>query len=192
MDENEIREAIVETLKNLYLKGMITPTAGNISVRLSNDRIIITPSGYLKFNLKPNDLSVVDINANHISGPKPSSEVKMHLAIYRVCKDCNAIVHIHGLLAPFLDLSYLVNDTEFQYVLNPKHCMVDVIKPGSEELAKAVSEKFAEGCNVVIMKNHGIVAGGRSLEVALELAESTEVSMRRGFMLKKGGILTNL
>lgn len=185
MEEIEkIKATIPEIMRNLYLKGMITPTAGNISVRI-NDRIIITPSGYIKFNLKPEDISEVDINGNHTGGPKPSSEIRMHLMIYEKCKECNAIVHIHGLLAPFLDLSYLVTDTEFQYVLKPKHCMVNVIQPGSEELAKAVSEKFAEGCNVVIMKNHGIIAGGKSLEIALELAESTEISMRRGYLLKK-------
>ncbi len=171
-------------MKMLYLKGLITPLAGNISVRLG-DRILVTPSSYLKYALRPEDLVEVDMGGRVLRGGKPTSELSMHLGIYRVCEKCQAIVHIHGICAPMLrenDVHRLFIDTELEYVLKPRVCFVEVKPPGSRELAEAVACRVSEGCNAIVLERHGIVAMGSDLRIALELAEAIEIAARRMFI----------
>ncbi len=171
-------------MKMLYLKGLITPLAGNISVRLG-DRILVTPSACLKYALRPEDLVEVDINGRVLRGGKPTSELPMHLEIYRTCKECRAIVHIHGVYAPMLHKNYvhrLFIDTELEYVLKPRVCFVGVKPPGSRELAEAVAFRVSEGCNAIVLERHGIVAIGSDLRIALELAEAIEIAAKRMFI----------
>jgi len=185
-DTDTISRLICKIFKALYFKGLITPLAGNASVRI-DDKIVITPSGKIKYDLKPSDLAIVTLNGEHVSGPKPSSEVYMHLAVYRSCNWCKALVHIHGILTPFLDenlVKELLLDTELEYVLKPNICFVEKLRPGSLELAKAVASKIAKGCNIVILKYHGVVSVGRSLEEAVELAEAIELASLRTIMMK--------
>ncbi len=171
-------------MKMLYLKNLITPLAGNISVRLG-DRILVTPSACLKYALRPEDLVEVDMNGRVLRGGRPTSELPMHLGIYRACGGCRAVVHIHGIYAPMLresDVSKLFIDTELEYVLKPRICFVEVKPPGSRELAEAVALRVSEGCNVIVLERHGIVATGSDLRVALELVEAIEMAARRMFI----------
>jgi len=168
-------------MKMLYLKGLITPLAGNISVRIDS-RILVTPSAKLKFALQPEDIVEVDLEGRVLRGGKPTSELPMHLGIYRVCRECRSVVHIHGVYAPLLrreDIALLPMDVELEYVLKPRICFVPTKPPGSAELATAVIREVSSGCNVVILERHGIVAVGSSLELALELAEAIELAARR-------------
>jgi len=180
---DRIFEAVCEAMKMLYLKGLITPLAGNISVRISKSIAAVTPSRKLKFLLRPEDLALVSIeNGEVLRGPKPSSEIRMHIGVYRCCPEARAVVHVHGLYAPiFAEViaNHMVLDTEAKR-MGLRVCFVDEVEPGSEELASRVVEKVcAENCRAIVLKNHGIVAVGRSLEEALELAELVELSVKR-------------
>lgn len=177
---------ICEALRLMYLKGLITPLTGNISVKIG-DTIVITPSSFfptikLKYELKPEDLVEVDLSGKVLKGGRPTTELPMHIDIYKSCEKCSAIVHIHGIYAPLLTFSNesdLFLDTELKYILKPKICFVEEYIPRTHELAKAVANKVKDGCEIVYLKRHGVVAVSDNLGMALELAELAEVIAAR-------------
>ena len=185
--KNVLAKQICEALKMMYLKGLVTPLTGNISVRVG-DTVLITPSSWgpiikLKYELNPDDIVVIDLGGRVIRGGKPSSELPMHLEIYRSCQNCNAIVHIHGVFAPLLEPGEdLYLDTELKYIAKIRICFVDEYIPRSVELAKAVAQKASEGCQIIYLKNHGVVTTADNLAMALELAEVAEIIATRTFI----------
>ncbi|RLG76156.1 MAG: hypothetical protein DRO12_04680 [Thermoprotei archaeon] len=103
-EKEKVAKQICNTLKMFYLKGLITPLTGNISVRLG-DIILVTPSSFrptirLKYELNPEDLVEVDLDGNVIKAGHPTTELPVHLAIYGECEKCKAVVHIHGVYSP--------------------------------------------------------------------------------------------
>ena len=94
--EQEHREEIVRVGRLMFDKGWIAANDGNITVRLDNGHLLATPRGVSKGMLKPEDLVVVDMDGNKISGPlEVTTEIGMHLTIYRERPDVNAVVHAH-------------------------------------------------------------------------------------------------
>ncbi|MEM3959896.1 MAG: class II aldolase/adducin family protein [Ignisphaera sp.] len=183
---------ICEALRMMYLKGLITPLTGNISVRVDEKTIVMTPSAFvptirLKYELKPEDLVEVDIEGNVISGGKPTTELPMHLAIYRSCSKCKAVVHIHGVYSPLIsekDMEDLFLDTELKYILKPRICLVKELIPRTTDLADAVARKVAEGCEIIYLERHGVVSVSDNIGMALELAELAEVIATRTIFYK--------
>ena len=184
-DEARIRELMCEYMRLAYLKGLITPLAGNMSYRVSSSRILITPSRMPKFALRPSDIAVIDIEGRHLEGPRPSSEMWMHIEVYRR-GDWRAVVHVHGLVAPVAGrylLSDLYRNLEAE-LRGIRVCIVPELRPGSMELAKAVGNACVEGCSAVVLDRHGIVAWGHSLEEAMEIAELVEALYRSTLVRK--------
>jgi L-fuculose-phosphate aldolase len=151
---------------------------GNLSARLpGSERIIVTPSGFPKGSLKPEDLVVVDLHGNRIEGKwRPSIETPMHCAIYRRRQDVNGIVHAH---AP-RSLAYAVayeeipaTTIELAGVTGGRVPVAKYVTPATEELGEVTAETLGEG-DAVLMGNHGLVAVGRSLEEAFNNALSVE------------------
>lgn len=98
MNERTLREGIVEIGMQLHRRDFIAGAAGNISVRLPNHHLLITPSGIHKGKLIPNDLLVIDLEGNCVGGDsscRPSSELPMHLEVYRQRADAGAVIHAH-------------------------------------------------------------------------------------------------
>ena len=184
---DHIGRSICRAFQLLYLKGLVTPLAGNISARVSDRLILVTPSRKLKFSLEPDDLAIVDVESGEVlKGPRPTSEIRMHLGIYRCCREARAVVHIHGVYAPILAgvIEPRAMDTEAKRI-GLKICVLPELEPGSEELAQRVSRAVCEeGCRAIVLANHGIVAVGKSLEEALELAELVELVYRRSLVLE--------
>ncbi|MEM3974247.1 MAG: class II aldolase/adducin family protein [Ignisphaera sp.] len=186
-EKDRVKQQICEALRMMYLKGLITPLIGNISVRVDEKTIVMTPSAFvptirLKYELKPEDLVEVDIEGNVISGGRPTTELPMHLAIYRSCSKCKAVVHIHGVYSPLIsekDMGNLFLDTELKYILKPRICLVKELIPRTTDLADAVAKKVAEGCEIIYLEGHGVVTVSDSLGMALELAELAEVIATR-------------
>lgn len=186
-EKDRVKQQICEALRMMYLKGLITPLIGNISVRVDEKTIVMTPSAFvptirLKYELKPEDLVEVDIEGNAISGGRPTTELPMHLAIYRSCSKCKAVVHIHGVYSPLIsekDMGNLFLDTELKYILKPRICLVKELIPRTTDLADAVAKKVAEGCEIIYLEGHGVVTVSDSLGMALELAELAEVIATR-------------
>ncbi len=166
-----IEEEIVEYYKLLYLRGQTTLLSGNISAK-SEQYIVITPSSMPKPLLKPSDLVYIDLEGRVVKGNKaPSSEWRMHVAIYRRRPDVAAVVHTHAVaptvLAERIDSGLLAESESY---LGGGIAVVPYIKPGTWELAEAVAEALGKS-NVAILSRHGVVAVGSSLAEAVNRAE---------------------
>ena len=99
-DEEQIREEIVEVGRRLYARGFIASNDGNISVRLDDQRLITTPKGVSKGFMTPDIMVITDFDGRKLVGERePSSELPMHLEIYRNRADVKAVVHAHPPLA---------------------------------------------------------------------------------------------
>jgi L-fuculose-phosphate aldolase len=171
------RAAIVEFGKLLHASGFVAATDGNLSVRLDEQRILVTPTCISKGRMLPSDLVIVDYAGNRLSGRRRvSSEIAMHLLIYRLRPDVNGIVHAHpptatGFAASGLGLS------------SPLVCEVVVGlgsiplarygTPGTPELTDGL-EPLIPGHDAILMANHGVVSYGSSLESAFMRMETVE------------------
>ena len=94
--ERKHREEIVRYGRTLHEKGFVAAMDGNLSVRLKQDRILVTPTGLSKGSMRPADLVIVDLDGKQVAGRRQvTSELGMHLMIYRTRADVKAIVHAH-------------------------------------------------------------------------------------------------
>ncbi|MCF7806011.1 MAG: class II aldolase/adducin family protein [Candidatus Marinimicrobia bacterium] len=166
---------IVETCRRLSSIGMMPASDGNVSLRLDEKTVIITPTGIRKEQLKPQDLVHIQPEDDDVSD-RASSEWRMHAEIYRKFPDVNAVVHAHpvhltawGLRDELPDISLLYETAETIGNI----IMIPAEEPGSAEYAKLVADALADA-SVGIMKRHGAVAVGESIEEALFRLERAE------------------
>ena len=97
MNERYARQELVKICKLLYDRQLTVSAGGNMSMRIADSEILITPSGRNKGMLEPEDLVLIDSKGKVLSSGKPSIEHKFHLALYNMNYDTNAIVHCHPL-----------------------------------------------------------------------------------------------
>ncbi len=174
----EVRESIVNVLRVLEVKGLNYGRAGNVSVRIPNvNHVVITPSGFLKSALEPEDLIVIDLSGSLIEGfGKPSVEVPMHLTIYRRFSKVNAVIHAH---APYTTVLAVVRESipplleEMVLRVGGEVRVAEYAPLGTQELAENVV-KALEGRLAAIIANHGVVAVGKNLQEAMEVLELVE------------------
>lgn len=175
--EQQHREDIVRFGKMLHDRGYIAATDGNLSVRLDADTILVTPTGMCKGMMEPDDLVVVDKNGRHVSGKRAvSSELAMHLLIYRMREDINGICHAHpttatGYAAAGLALNQaLVSEVVLALGSIP---LAQYGTPGTPELTDAL-EPLVPEYDAILMANHGVVAYGDTLMRAYMNMETVE------------------
>jgi L-fuculose-phosphate aldolase len=173
----DISAQIVHAGKELYDHGLVKGTSGNISVRIpGSGTFLIKPSGVCMGRLKPEELVLVDLEGNKISGKQVSAETPMHAAIYRARKDAQAVVHTHAPMATAFGIAgkeILPLQIEM-FMLLPKGVPIVPFKqPGSKALAEAVQKHIAD-YDAVILENHGIVTVGSTVEAACSLNEMVE------------------
>lgn len=175
-------DEIVEVSRNIYSQGLVCGKSGNVSARLK-DYIAITPTLKSLGNLEEKDIVLVDFDGNILTKGKPSSEVNMHLGIYKKRSDVNAIVHTHSPYATgfaFTDKK-LKRFEGFGAIKKPYLSSIGYERPGSDELAKKASEGIGDD-DVLILKNHGVVCVGRSLGEAESLAGFVEETAKTQFI----------
>ena len=161
MTEHELRQDVIRYGQLLVEHHLIQATWGNVSVRLG-DSFLISPSGVDYYRVKPEEVVLVSIeNGSYEKGLHPSSERRMHQAIYQNRPDIKAIIHTHSASCAVFAACHegLVTD-EVNYPC------AEYAVSGSKELAKRVGQMLLahDGC---IMANHGFVTGAQSLERAL-------------------------
>ena len=174
----------------LYNKGLVPGKSGNISIRYKKnelDHIAVTPSGSSLKSLLEKDMVIVDMDGNPIycGDNKPTSELFMHLNIYKTREDVDAVVHTHSPIATgFAFSDKKIERLEgFGPIIDQYIPYVDYHMPGSVDLAKAVS-KGLENQDCVVLKSHGVVAIGENLDEAALLAEFIEESAKIQFVKK--------
>ena len=183
--EKNIAE-IINTSKEIYNNGLVFGKAGNISKRIrtiTGDIVAITPTMKSLSDLNEEDIVLVDMEGNLLTKGKPSSEVGMHLEIYKKRPDVNAIVHTHSTYATGFAFSErkLKRLEGFGEIKNPYLPTIEYEKPGSEELAKSAGENI-EDTDVLILKNHGVICVGDNLKEAKLLAVFVEETAKMQFI----------
>jgi L-fuculose-phosphate aldolase len=179
-------DEIIKISNEIYDKGLVSGKAGNISVRFKGeigDIIAITPTLKSLSKLNEEDIVLVDLDGNVLTKGKPSSEVNMHLEIYKKRDDVNAIVHTHSPYATgFAFSNKSIKRLEgFGEIKNPYLPSIEYEKPGSSELAKNASEGIGDS-DVLVLKNHGVICVSENLKEAQSLAVFVEESAKTQFV----------
>lgn len=190
MDHQIVVKNMVETSHELYSKGLVPGKSGNISVKFEKNGlkiVAVTPSGSSFKTLKESDIVLVDLDGNVVSETKhvPTSEMEMHLNIYKLRKDVGAVVHTHSpITTGFAFSNEKIKRFEgFGPIEDEFLQTVEYHPPGSSDLAMAVSEGLLDQ-DVVVLKNHGMVTVGKNLDEATLLAEFVEDSAKIQFIKK--------
>src|SRR6266849_3922920 len=175
--EHQSRREIVQIGRMLHERGFIAATDGNLSVRLDRRRVLITPTGMSKGAMRPSDLVVADMAGRRLKGKREvTSEVGMHLLIYRMRPDIQAIVHAHprtatGFAAAGIALNQpLVCEVVIGLGQIP---LAPYGTPGTPELARTL-EPLVPQYDAILMANHGVVTYGTSLRCAYMKMETVE------------------
>ena len=173
---------LIKVCNNLYDKQLASGKSGNVSIRLGN-HIAITPTLKAINGLNEDDIVLVDMKSNSLTKGKPSSEVGMHLAIYKKRSDINAIIHTHS---PYTT-GFAFSDKKikrlegFGQINNPYVASIEYETPGSEELALNASEAIKKE-DVLLLKNHGVICVGKDLKETESLAIFIEESAKTQFV----------
>jgi L-fuculose-phosphate aldolase len=193
--EWELRRDIIKTGKKVYEKGFVAATDGNISVRVMNDRMLITPTGYALDSMTVEDPVYVNFDGDILSGVnRPSSELPMHIEIYRQRKDVSAIVHTH---APLATAFSVAGESLVDPVLPEIVAMYGSIPiapyatPSTPENAEVIREPIREH-DIVILDHHGAVTVGKDLQDALQKMEKLELAARTLLAAKQLGRINKL
>jgi len=175
--ERKYREEIVRFGRMLHERCFVAAMDGNLSIRLKNDRILVTPTGLSKGAMKPADMVVVDLEGNRVAGHRNvTSEIGMHLLIYRMRSDVDAIVHAHpptatGFAAAGIPLTEpLVCEVVMGLGCIP---LARYGTPGTSELAQTL-EPYVPSYDAILMSNHGVVTYADTLERAYMKMETVE------------------
>lgn len=176
------KEEIVEAGKLLYNKGFVEGTSGNISIRLPDQTILITPSGMNKGQMVVGDVIRVDLKGNLVdpSPRRPSSETKMHLRAYQKRDDVMAIVHAHPPFSTGFASAGLALDMpvlpEAVLVLGEVP-LVEYGTPSTREVPDKL-ELYAADHDVFLLENHGALTFGENLDQAVHRMETLELFAR--------------
>jgi L-fuculose-phosphate aldolase len=172
---------IVRVCRRLYSAGLIAGQDGNVSVRLSHSRVLVTRAGLCKVDVTPDDLIEIDLDGTKHSGSgTASSEVGMHLRIYQRRPDVRAIVHAHPPVATGFGVAGLdfmddvLPETIFQLGGVP---LVPYAMPGTPALGDAL-EPYLARHDAFLLANHGATTVGPTLMLAHQRMESLEHAAR--------------
>lgn len=173
----EERKEIARFMRRLYDHGLTTTSGGNISLRVDEDIVLITPSATDKGRMKWKEVGIMNIGGENLTPAlKPSIEAGMHLSIYRKAKDICAVVHAHPVFASSFTATKYEIDTkltaEAAAILGTP-LMVPYALMGTADLAKIVSDSILNS-RILLLENHGILTAGKSLLQAFDRLEVLE------------------
>jgi len=175
--ERKSREEIVRYGRMLHQRGCVAAMDGNLSVRLTPGRILVTPTCLSKGAMRPADLVIVDSEGRRVSGRRHvTSEIGMHLLIYRLRPDVQAIVHAHPPTATgFAAAGIALTEPLVCEVVMGLGCipLARYGTPGTSELAQSL-EPYVPDYDAILMSNHGVVTYGDTLEHAYMKMETVE------------------
>jgi len=174
---DDVRRGIVRVCKRMWERGLIAGPDGNVSVRITYDHVLVTPAGFSKASVEENDLVLVTLDGKRIGGKhEASSELAMHLAVYRAREDVNAVVHAHPPMATAFAVAGLgipgdvLPELAVQVGEVP---LVPYATPGTDALPAAMAP-FVPNYDAFLLANHGATTLGCNLAEAHLRMESLE------------------
>lgn len=178
MSIDQIKNEVCEAGKRLLKEGLVARTWGNVSIKVNDTQMVITPSGRPYDELTPNDMVLVDIYTLKYEGSiKPSSELKLHCQVYKTRPHIKAVIHTHQMYASIVAAAQkdvMVLNEEHQKILGAK-----IIKaapyalPNTKKITVETANAIEES-NAALMSNHGVVCIGKNLEDTFEVARTLE------------------
>ena len=192
VNEFEIKKQICEIGKRIYDRGMVAANDGNISVKISDNEYLCTPTGVSKGFMTPEYICKVDAKGNVIQANgnfKPSSEIKMHMRVYEQRPDVKSVVHAH----PIYATSFAIAGIPLTQPIMPEAVIAlgcvpiaEYGTPSTMEIPDAV-EKYLPYFDAVLLANHGALAYSDSLLAAYHKMESLEFYAELLFKAKQLG-----
>lgn len=174
---NLYKREIIQIGQRLYQKGLIVATEGNISVKIDENTLLTTSQGIHKGSMTPDQIVKTDLKGMKLGGKRePSSELKMHLAVYHTRSDVNAVIHAHPPVSTGFAVAGLALD---QFVLPEvivtlgKVPLLKYATPTTDELAELVSHSIAQH-DALLLANHGALTVGKDLITAYYKMETLE------------------
>lgn len=172
------RRELVECGRNLLGLGLLSQTSGNISIKLPNDDVYITPSSMEYDRITGEDIVVVGLDEKVRQGSRvPSSETPLHCLVYETRPEVSAIVHTHSPYATTLAVLGMSIPAVHYMIAVLRTTTIEVAAYatyGTEELAQNVRDAFVAPSKAVLIANHGLVAVGSTLKEAADAAQAVE------------------
>ncbi len=176
VEEFQLRNRIIDCGKDMSRSELVQGSWGNISLRLNPDTMLITPSGMDYFSIRTEDIVRMNIHdLKYGMQRKPSSEYRLHAALYRRYPECNAIIHTHsnGISAfAAAHAGFRISEPPMDQLIGDMHCS-EYRTPGTDELCDSIMEAI-EGSHACIIANHGAIFYGNDLDVTLAIANAVE------------------
>ncbi len=189
MNIEEIKYKVCEAGKMLLKEGLVARTWGNVSIKVNDTQMVITPSGRPYDELTPNEMVLVDIYTLKYEGTiKPSSELKLHCEVYKTRPHIGAVIHTHQMYASIVAAAQ--NDVEIINVEHQKILGANVIKaapyalPNTKKITVETA-KAIEHSNAALMANHGTVCIGKNLDETFNVARTLEAACQLFIESKK-------
>ena len=189
MEEQRLRDAMVRYGYSLFMRGLSSGATGNMSVRLMDGSLLVTPTGCSLGRLNAEDLSTLNMNGDLMSGPPPTKEAHMHLACYAANPECRAVVHLHSPYAAALSCLDGLDAEDCMPQTTPYFLMrigglplAPYCRPGSPKIGEYIIQ-LMPGRKALLLANHGPVVCGASLDDAIDNAEELEAAARLYFIL---------
>lgn len=177
MNLHQAKLDIIETGRRVYQQGYVASNDGNISCRIDEDRILTTPTGMSKGFLELQDLVVVDMEGKKVSGEKnPSSEIGMHIFLYRERPDCRSVVHAHPPTATGFSVAGIpLTECVLPEVIITLGAIpiVDYGTPGGPEISEPI-RKWVKDYDAYLLENHGATTIGTNVMNAYYKMETLE------------------
>lgn len=188
--EKEIRKKLSEFGKKIVEKGLVAGPGGNMSAR-EGDYVFLSPSGFFLDEIKEDEWIKVNLKTGEIySDLRPTCEISMHLGIYIVRPDVKSVIHTHppitvGLISSGVKFNPFFPD--YVAILGKEVPLIEYVPPAGEDIRKAVCKEIKK-VNVVLLKNHGVVAVGETIKEAYTrslIVEETAKSIMAGLISGK-------
>lgn len=178
MDIQEAKNKVCEAGRQLLKEGLVARTWGNVSIKVSDTQMVITPSGRKYDELTPDEMVLVDIYTLKYEGKlKPSSELKLHCEVYKTRPHINAVIHTHQMYASIVAAAQqdvVVLDEAHQKILGGKIIKAAPYALPNTKKITVETAKAIETSNAALMSNHGVVCIGKDLEDTFEVARTLE------------------
>jgi L-fuculose-phosphate aldolase len=193
--EFKLKEQMCEIGRRIWIKGYCAGNEGNHSVRIGPDRFLCTPTGISKGFLKPDDICTVDTEGKQVAGKrKRTSEMLMHLAIYKARPDVRAVVHSH----PPHATAFAIAGVELPTCIHPEaEVFLGAVKtakyvtPGDTRLGESLLP-YVQDSNTILLQNHGTVTFSTDLEDAYYKLEIVDAYSRILLLAKSVGSIRPL
>lgn len=188
-EETRLREEICQLARSMFERGLTHGSSGNISARLPDGRLLVTPTGASLGRLDPARLSLFDAAGVHIQGDAPTKETPLHKAFYDTTP-CGAVVHLHSTHSVALSV---LPDTDPEDVLPPLTAysvmklgrvrLLPFFVPGDPQMGAAIRE-LAGRHSAVLLANHGPVVASADIASAVDAVEELEATARLALLTR--------